>query len=310
MCMATHKQFISLHSHCQAGRFAPLCVWRPGQQADSEGVVSQSLMDSSQIYLVWNSRARQNRTLNGQSAQNARSHTHTPVCRLPPQPLPGLSVSLCCGGGLAIRRSADVATPGPTTMLMLIIIAGSGFIAGPLLTGLARVIFSLPFVLANRKTRESDTQCTAATSELAAVMHCCDCSSFQAISRSALNCAPVNVNSAMNTFQGPCCQMLCTRRRPRPALALNQSFRGLKQARCYQCVSFLLHIHQRAAARRLPVRARGTSPSTCARRGRAAAQQFDADCFPFPLSEFRARTQTGSRRREGGEGEARAGVPG
>lgn len=45
-------------------------------------------------------------------------------------------------------------------------------------------------------------------------MHCCDCLSFQAISRSTLNCAPVNVNGTMNIFQGPCCQMLCKRRRP------------------------------------------------------------------------------------------------
>lgn len=225
---------------------------------------------------------------------------HTPVRRLPPQPLPGLSVSLCgspLGGALTWHLL------GLTTMLMLII-AGSRFNAGPLLTGLARVIFSLPFVLANRKTRESDTQCTAATNELAAVMHCCDCSSFQAISRSALNCAPVNVNGAMNTFQGPCCQMLCTRRRPRPALALNQSFRGLKQARRYQCVSFLLHIHQRAAARRLPVRARGTSPSTCVRRAgrRHGNLTLIVSHFPSASFELGRRRGAGAGRRGGSEG--------
>lgn len=38
--------------------------------------------------------------------------------------------------------------------------------------------------------------------------------------------------------------------------ALNLSFQGLKQTQCYQCASFLLHIHQRAAVRLPPASGR------------------------------------------------------
>lgn len=94
-------------------------------------------------------------------------------------------------------------------------------------------------------------------------MHCFDCLSFQAISRSALNLAPVNVNGAMNIyFECRACQMLCKKGVVPDSGGSARSIclsEGGRKTRRYQCVSFLPHIHQRAAVRQPKKRAPGES---------------------------------------------------
>lgn len=132
-------------------------------------------------------------------------------------------------------------------------------------------------------------------------MHCFDCLSFQAISRSTLK---------LRSSQREWCHEYISRAVLPDALqkassldsrsgAPSQSiFQGTETDTVLSvCIIFAPHPSasrcSRTASER-PARAHSTSPSTCVRWA-AAARQFASDCFPFSLSEFKL----GRRRRPG-----------
>lgn len=130
------------------------------------------------------------------------------------------------------------------------------------------------------------TQCAAATSELAPVVHCFDCLSFQAISRSILNCAPVNVNGAVNTSTPALARCFAKGVISDSHSGAQSIFQGYETDTVLSvCIISAPHPSARCcsltASERL-VTACSTSPSTCVWRA-AAARQFASDCFHFPL---------------------------
>lgn len=145
------------------------------------------------------------------------------------------------------------------------------------------------------------TQCTAATSELAPAVHCFDCLSFQAISRSILNCAPVNVNGAVNTSTPAFARCFAKSVISDSHSGAQSIFQGYETDTVLSvCIISAPHPSASCcsltASERL-VTACSASPSTCVWRA-AAARQFASDCFPFSLSEFKLRC----RKREVGAG--------
>lgn len=157
-----------------------------------------------------------------------------------------------------------------------------------------RAAFSLHYI-ANRKQQCAGESAlhnaTAATSELAPFMHCFDCSPFQTISRSILNCSPVNVNDAVNTSAPALARCFAEGIISDARSGAQSIFQGTETDTVLS-VCIISAPHPSASccsptAGEHPATACGTSPSTCVCSGQAALRQFASDCFPFSLGEFK-----------------------
>lgn len=121
-------------------------------------------------------------------------------------------------------------------------------------------------------------------SDLAAVRHCFDCSSyFPEVFRS---CAPVSANGAVNTSTALACQTRCRKASSvTHAGLLHLSSQGLKQTQRYQRASFQRRIHQRAAVRLPPATASARFPFYFCSPG--SGGNLPLIVSHFPLSDFK-----------------------
>lgn len=128
------------------------------------------------------------------------------------------------------------------------------------------------------------TQLASTPSELAAVRHCFDCSSY--FPEVFQNCAPVSTNGAVNTSTPLACQTLCEKASSLSRAGGAQSILPRTETDTALSVSIISAPHPSAGCCTLTtserrVTASGASPFIFVRQAVAAVWQFASDCFPF-----------------------------